>query len=462
MEGKGAERVGDSAVQKRPRGALIASVHPGSIAEEVGLAPGDRIVKANGQLLRDLIDLHRLSAGSRLTLEVKKANGEQWEVEIEKEEEEGLGLTVASAVFDGVRRCANRCLFCFIDQLPPGLRPSLYLKDDDYRLSFCCGNFITLTNLTEEDFRRIQALRLSPLYISVHAVQPELRAALLKNPRAGEILPQLRRLAEAGIQMHLQLVLCPGWNDGPALEETLFALGALAPAVLSIGAVPVGLTRFRQGAAPLRPFTPAEAKAVLETIRSWQSRFLAELGTRLVFAADEFYFLAEEEIPPAIEYEDFPQVENGIGLTRLLWEELEEAVFPAVLPSPRTLLLVTGLLGAQALKPAISRLQQVERLKVMLCPVRNRFFGPEITVTGLLTGEDICTQVPDALAKLEAASATPAEVVVPSIIFKEGEGETLDGFSPAALEQRLARPLRVVPATAAGLAQLLREEKGHG
>lgn len=450
-------------MEKKPRGALIASIHPGSIAEEIGLAPGDRVVKANGQPLRDLIDLHRFSAESRLTLEIRKANGERWEVEIEKEEEEGLGFTVASAVFDEVRRCANRCLFCFIDQLPPGLRPALYLKDDDYRLSFCCGNFITLTNLTEEDFRRIRDLRLSPLYISVHAVQPELRAALCKNPRAGEILPQLQRLAEAGIQMHLQLVLCPGWNDGPVLEETLSALGSLAPAVLSIGAVPVGLTKFRQKAAPLRPFTPSEAKAVLKTICSWQGRFLAEQGTRLVFAADEFYFLAEEEIPPAVEYEDFPQVENGIGLTRLLWEEVEKTIFPAVLPSPRTLLLVTGVLGARALIPVISRLQLVQGLQVMLCPVRNRFFGPKITVTGLLTGDDISGQVPKAVAKLETVSATPVEVVLPSIIFKEGKGETLDGLSLADLERRLARPLHVIPATAEGLAQLLREkEEVHG
>ncbi|MGE5509507.1 MAG: DUF512 domain-containing protein [Chitinophagales bacterium] len=440
----------------RDAGAEIATVTPGSLGEDLGLRPGDRVLALNGRPLRDLIDYLRGIAQETVVLLVRRAGGEIVEFEVEKDADDQLGLEFTSAVFDRVKACANRCVFCFVDQLPEGLRPSLRVKDDDYRLSFCQGNYITLTNLSRADLERIVRLRLSPLYVSVHATDPEVRARLLRNPAAGEILGHLRRLTEAGIEVHAQLVLVPGWNDGPVLARTLAELGALWPGIQSIAAVPVSVSRHRHDPVALRGFTGAEAAGVLATVHRFQAEFQARLGTRLVFAADELYLRAEEPFPPAAAYEGFVQLEDGIGLARRLWDEAEEAL--AALPSvPRPAAapvhVVTGLSGAQVLQPLLLGLQRRGLARdAHLLSVPNRFFDPEaVTVTGLLTGGDIVA----AVATTRRRGEEVRRLLLPDTLLRGAPGKTLDDFSPADLARATQAAIKVVPVSGWALVQEL-------
>lgn len=301
--------------------AEILRVLPGSPAEKVKLQPGEKILEINGVRPADLIDYLQAEASDRLHLVVAGPEGDKREIRLEKAAEEPLGVVFSSAVFDRVRTCGNRCLFCFVDQMPPGFRKTLYIKDDDYRLSFLQGSYITLTNLKPADWERIRRLHLSPLYISIHATDPAVRRKLFRSPAAAEILPSLQKLADWGISFHGQLVLCPGINDGEALIRTITDLGRLWPALGSLAVVPVGLTAYRQGLPELRGFTREEAREVLAVVASFQEKFLASYGTRLVFAADELYLLAEKEFPPLAEYEDLWQLTNGVGLWALFKAE---------------------------------------------------------------------------------------------------------------------------------------------
>ncbi|MDR7402935.1 MAG: DUF512 domain-containing protein, partial [Armatimonadota bacterium] len=297
-------------------GGTIASVRPGSWAARAGLGKGDVVLSVNGQPLQDVLDYRYLCAEPHVRLEVRRPDGTVLLLETEKDVDQDLGISFTAATFDGIRRCRNRCLFCFVDQMPGGLRPGLYVKDDDYRHSFLYGNYITLTGLRADDWQRIRRLRLSPLYVSVHTTNPVLRARLMGTPRAAPIMDRLRRLAEEGIRFHAQVVLCPGWNDGPELERTGRDLAGLYPAVESVAAVPVGLTAHRQGLPPLRGYTAAEARAVLAQVDTLRAENMSRLGTPLLYAADEFYALAGRPIPAARYYGDFPQLENGVGLVR--------------------------------------------------------------------------------------------------------------------------------------------------
>lgn len=415
-------------------GLTVGAVAPGSIAEELGVAAGDRICAVDGRPLADVIDYRFALAGEHLEILVRRQDGEEWLLEIDKDYDEDLGLTFAEP-FGRLRRCANRCIFCFLDQMPPGLRPSLYVNDDDYRLSFWEGNFTTLTNAGPRDLARIAAQRLSPLYVSVHATDPALRRRMLGHPRAGKILDQLAFLKRHGIALHTQIVLCPGINDGPALEQTVRDLGTLAPAVQSIAIVPVGLTRFREGLFPLRRFTSEEALGIIASVERRQKEFEHRYGTPLVFAADEFYLLAGKPVPAPAVYGDFPQLENGIGLVRCFLNEAGEALAARLrLQGYSSAVAVTGTLAFDLIHDFAYRLREAGGPRLTVIPVENTFFGPGVTVAGLLTARDVVHAL-DGLSRREP-------VILPAAMFNE-TGLTLDDRTAADIAEDLGVPVHL-------------------
>ena len=349
------------------RPALITKVIPDSIAAEIGFEAGDRLVAINGNRPRDLIDYQFLCADEVLELEVLDAGGKTHQIEIEKDYDEDLGLEFETALFDGLIQCNNRCPFCFIDQQPPGKRQSLYLKDDDYRLSFLYGSYLTLTNLTQREWERIEQMRLSPLYISVHATEPELRIRLLKNPRAGQILQQLTWFQERRLQIHAQVVVCPGINDGVHLERTLMDLASFhtgeVPTVASVAVVPVGLTRFRPQADELTPVSREKAAEVIRQVQALQSTFRPQLKSTFAWLADEWFLIAGAELPPESHYEEYPQIDNGVGSIRSFLKQFQNAAqtLPPRLSHPRKLTWVVGNAVEKAFEPILHRLNQVER-----------------------------------------------------------------------------------------------------
>ncbi|HHT48881.1 MAG TPA: DUF512 domain-containing protein [Firmicutes bacterium] len=429
---------------KKNPGAVIASVAPRSLGERLGLQAGDVIVKLNGKQIPDLIAYELEEAQENLVIEVEKVNGEYWEYEVEKNETEGLGITFTTAVFDGIRPCRNHCLFCFVDQMPRGQRPSLYIKDDDYRLSFLQGSYITLTNLTDADWERIHRLRLSPLYISVHATDPQVRKELLGNDRAGDVLAQLRQLAAWGGYFHTQAVLCPGLNDGLVLEHTITELGEFWPNLRSIAIVPVGLTGHRAHLTPLRKFQPGEAKAVLRIVHRAQERFMSAYGSRLVFPADEFYLQAMEEFPPVEAYEDLLQLENGIGLWPLFKAQFINALEKFRREGPRRgkpshFLVITGTDAAKLWQELRALIEPVfPWVKIHILPVTNYFFGPEVTVTGLVTGEDICR----ALTRTDLKNSPL--LLLPRVMLRHPENVFLDGMTLQQLQAKVPLPIKVI------------------
>jgi putative radical SAM enzyme (TIGR03279 family) len=391
------ERLGDypgvfCEVQRvaRHTGGVIAAVEPDSLGQEIGLKAGDRLVTINDHTLRDTIDVRFYSAEEELELVVER-DGEQWSIEVERDYDEGLGLTFVHPTFDeDIRRCANHCDFCFVKQNAPGMRKSLYVKDDDYRYSFLFGNFVTLTNLTEEDWARLEEQRLSPLYVSVHATEPELRRRFLGRKDAPDIVEQLRRLAELGIEVHTQVVLVPGLNDGEHLDRTISDLTALyREPVASIGVVPIGLTKYHLGRC--RTYTAEESRAVLDQIKPRRIENRESLGCTLVYPADEWYLVARQQFPAADGYNGFPQLENGVGMTRQLldeWTELKTDLPPLKL---KLATLVCGMLIAPVLARIVGEWNVLAGADLSLVPVVNQFFGPVTTVSGLLTGRDVVT-----------------------------------------------------------------------
>ncbi|MBW4468748.1 MAG: TIGR03279 family radical SAM protein [Pegethrix bostrychoides GSE-TBD4-15B] len=423
------------------RPALITQVSPDSIAAEIGFEPGDRLVAINGEPPRDLIDYQFLCADEFLELEVLDAQGKSHSVEIEKDYDEDLGLEFESALFDGLIQCTNRCPFCFIDQQPPGKRQSLYLKDDDYRLSFLYGSYLTLTNLSEREWSRIARMRLSPLYVSVHATAPEVRIRLLKNPRAGLILDQLRWFETQRLQVHAQVVLCPGINDGEQLERTLLDLAALhrgeIPAVASVAVVPVGLTRFRPAEDLLLPVTTAKAQEVIAQVQALQAKFQRQFGTNFAWLADEWFLIARQDLPPASHYEDYPQIGNGVGSIHQFLDQFAAAA--ENLPTqvlPRRFTWVLGNAVEQAFQPLVARLNQVEGLQVEMAALRSDYWGQQITVTGLLTGQDIL----QALSGRDLGDA----LLLPSLMLKHDEAKFLDDLTVEQLSRQLNLPIRTV------------------
>jgi len=425
------------------RGVVVAVVRPGTPAALAGLAPGDRIVAVNGEALRDVIDFHFHGGDARLVFTVKRAG--QVRLAVLNRRGADLGLELEPPRPSEISTCANKCVFCFIHQLPRGMRKSLYVKDDDFRLSFLHGNYITLTDLDEAELARIESQRLSPLYVSVHATDPELRHRLLGQPRVKrDLLPIMERLGRAGIRMHAQIVLCPGGNDGPHLERSVHELARLHPAVSTTAIVPVGLTRHRQRLPQLRPVSGPEARELVATIEAWQRQFRSSLATRFVWAADELYLQADVPLPAWRAYEGFAIAEDGIGLVRRFEDGWARAIrrAPARLGRPRVATIATGELYAPRLTALLERLR-VPGLTVRVSPIANDWFGRGIGVAGLLTGQDV---------QLQLAGRDLGDVVlIPAVAIRDGDGVFLDDLSPGDLGAALGVPVVPVEPTPAAL-----------
>lgn len=378
-------------------GHKVFAVESGSIADQLGIRPGDELLKMNGERVIDWVDYQALSSQEKMNV-VFLQNGEETEFEFEKDDYEPLGISFEDDMLGGIRNCANRCTFCFVDQLPEGCRETMRVKDDDWRLSLMMGNYVTLTNVGDNELERIIKRQATPLYISVHAMDPELRVKLLGCENAGKLPFQLIKLAEGGIQFHAQCVLCPGLNDGEALIETIESLMDLAPSCLSLALVPVGLTSHRNRLDEIHPYTKEEAKKVLEIAKKYRKIALRELDTRFVFPSDEFYLIAGEEIPSDSEYEDYAQIDNGVGLVRSLIEEYEYAYseLPAKYKKTgrelRTVTLATGVSAAPILKKLMDD-HPITSLNIKVTAIKNRFFGESVTVAGLVTGNDLVNQL---------------------------------------------------------------------
>ncbi|MCC2127152.1 DUF512 domain-containing protein [Hominiventricola filiformis] len=374
---------------------IVSAVTPGSIAEEMEIEPGDVLVSVNGQEPEDVFDYRYLMNEEEVLVVIRKPDGEEWELEIEKEYEDDLGMEFENGLMDDYRSCRNKCMFCFIDQLPKGMRDTLYFKDDDSRLSFLQGNYLTLTNMSEHDLEKIIYYKLSPINISFQATNPELRCKMLHNRFAGDVMDKVRRLKEAGIMMNGQIVLCRGVNDGEELDRSIRDLVTLMPELQSVSVVPVGLTRYRDGLYPLEPFTKEDACKVLDLIHSWQEKLLKEYGTHFIHAGDEWYILAERPMPEETTYDGYLQLENGVGMVRLLKEEVD--AYLKKLPGDdrkRRVTIATGELAAPYLREHAASIQKkYPGVEVQVITVKNEFFGGKITVAGLLTGQDLVKQL---------------------------------------------------------------------
>ena len=426
----------------------IEGIKKNSIAEEVDLEAGDKLVKIDGQVLNDYIDYKFLVTDNYLELEVVKQNGEYWVIEVEKDYDEEIGIEFSDIVFDGLKTCHNNCIFCFVDQMPDGCRKTLSLKDDDYRFSFLKGSYTTLTNLSSEEFNRIKRMHLSPINISVHSTNPTVRKKMLNNKNAGKILEQIKELVRSGIEVNTQVVLCPGINDGQYLKQTIEDLGQFAPQVRSLAIVPVGLTKYREGLADLRSFTAEEAKEVIAMVENYQTQFKDSIDSNFVYLADEFYLLAGEEIPARNYYDEFPQLENGIGMVRLLRDEFEElkSDLPKQIENERKISLITGELGFKSLKPIIQRLNEIDNLELEALVMENDFFGSQVTVTGLLTAQDILKQLQ------ETESDLGDLMLVPDILLND-DNLFLDDLSWEQFKEKIDQKVIKVDTTAQDLVE---------
>ncbi|MDF5710828.1 MAG: TIGR03279 family radical SAM protein [Nostoc sp. S4] len=416
--------------------ARITRVLPDSIAAEIGFEAGDAIVAINGTRPRDLIDYQFLCADEVLELEVLDAVGKTHHIEIEKDYDQDLGLEFATALFDGLIQCNNHCPFCFIDQQPPGKRSSLYLKDDDYRLSFLYGSYLTLTNLPEREWRRIEQMRLSPLYVSVHATEADVRIRLLKNPRAGQILQQLKWFQQRRLQIHAQVVVCPSINDAEHLEQTLKDLASFhtgeVPTVASVAVVPVGLTRFRPQEDKLTPVTREKAKEVISQVKMLSQQFRQQFDSNVAWLADEWFLIAGEELPSESEYEEYPQIDNGVGSIQLFLKQFATAaaeLLPAKIYPQRKLTWVVGNTVEKAFQPILKRLNLVEGLEVNMRALSSDYWGQDISVTGLLTGHDLLLNL--------AGQDLGDGILLPKVMLKHGELVFLDDMGVAELASKL-------------------------
>ena len=380
---------------KKQNKHVIAIVQDGSIAQELELVPGDILLTVNGQPVEDIFDYRYLMNEEFVVLEVEKANGEIWELEVEKEYEEDLGITFEKDLMDDYRSCSNHCIFCFIDQMPPGMRDTLYFKDDDSRLSFIQGNYVTLTNMSDHDIDRIIRYHLEPINISIQTMNPELSCKMLHNHFAGDALKQLKKLYDAGITMNGQIVLCKGVNDGKELDDSIRKMSAYAPVLQSVSVVPVGLTKFREGLYPMEQFQKEDALEVLDIIHSWQKKMMDQYGIHFIHASDEWYILAGKDLPLEESYDGYLQLENGVGMLRLLGEEVKEAVAGRTGDDRRIKAVsATGALAAPFIKKYMEMIhEKFPNVEVDVISIRNEFFGETITVSGLITGQDLIRQL---------------------------------------------------------------------
>ena len=422
-------------------GQLIVGVEKHSIAHKLRIKKGDRLLSVNGRKIEDVFDYDFLIADSRISLEVLKAGGKIKSFEFEKDESTDLGLIFASSLMDDYKSCANRCIFCFIDQMPPGMRDTLYFKDDDSRLSFLQGNYITLTNMKEADIDRIISYRMEPINISVHTTDPALRCEMLKNRRAGAVLSFIDKLYEARIKMNGQIVLCKGINDGEHLKRTVSDLLRYAPVMESVSVVPVGLTKYRENLYPMEPFTKEDACGVIDIIEGFQKEIFPEKGIHFIHASDEFYLLADKDLPEEERYDGYLQLENGVGMMRLLLEEFEDELKMRInegFKAPgRSISLATGFLAAPFMEKLSSKFTKAFGGNIQICPIRNDFFGDKITVSGLICGCDIINQL--------KGKALGDELLIPVNMLRAGEEYFLDDVTVKELEEKLDVKVTAVP-----------------
>jgi putative radical SAM enzyme (TIGR03279 family) len=436
------------------KGLKIAGVEPGGIASEVGMGEGDEIISVNSSSVPDYLAYRYLIASEEVTLLIKKKSGGIAEIEIEKDEDDDLGIIAPPM---RVRACNNRCVFCFVEQMPRGLRRSLYLKDEDYRHSFLYGNYVTLTTMKDEDYARIFRERLSPLYVSVHATDDNLRRFLLGNCEAPSILEGIKKLTDGGIVLHTQAVVAPGINDGAALIKTTEDLAAFYPKVQSLAVVPVGLTKHREKLYPLRTFTKNEAGRLLEGLEHLRKKYRRKFGVSFVYPSDEFYLKGQWPFPPVREYDGYPQIDNGVGLVRDFMDEFKRAMKTSTFSlrkgatakrnGAEKLILVTGKSFEPILKNIAKEIEgKVENLKLRVLPVKNNLFGEKVTVTGLLSGNDI-------IAALKGKKADAA--IIPSITMRDGADVFLDDLTPEDVERVTGLKIIIIEPTARGLLEVL-------
>ena len=413
------------------------AVAPGSIAEELELEPGDVLLTIDGEELEDIFDYDYMTDAESFVMVVRKADGEEWELEIESGGED-LGLTFENGLMSDYRSCSNNCIFCFIDQMPPGMRETLYFKDDDSRLSFLQGNYITLTNMKDKDIERIIRFHLAPINISVQTMNPELRCKMLHNRFAGEALKKIDRLYEAETEMNGQIVLCKGVNDGKELAYTIEQLSKYAPVMQSVSVVPVGLSKYRDGLYPLEPFTKEDACEVIDLIEKWQKINYERHGIHFIHASDEWYILAERELPEEGRYDGYIQLENGVGMLRLLREEVMDALDEKTDDGKaEEISIATGRLPYPYLEKLVREIEKVyPGRNVHVYPIRNDFFGESITVAGLITGQDLIAQLKD--------KTLGDRLLLPAVMFKSGEEVFLDDITKTRAEDALQIPINIV------------------
>lgn len=446
---------------------VIQQIIPGSIAEELEIEPGDVLVEINGQEIEDIFDYQYYCEDYEIVVTIRKPDGEEWELEIEKEEDEDLGIIFENGLMDEYRSCSNKCIFCFIDQMPKGMRETLYFKDDDARLSFLQGNYITLTNMSDRDIDKVIQYRLSPINISFQTMNPELRCKMLTNRFAGEALKKVDRFYEAGIEMNGQIVLCKGVNDGEELEYSLRELYLYLPHLRSVSVVPVGLSKFRDGLYPLEPFNKEDAAAVIEMIEKWQKKAMEEYGLHFIHASDEWYILADSELPEEDSYDGYLQLENGVGMVRLMLDEFSEALSKAVLQKQEYLSgnknacpqswfeqekvsIITGKLVYPYIKKMAEELmKEFPQKELQVIPIRNDFFGEMITVTGLLTGTDILAQC----GELELGD----RLLLPENVLRSGETVLLDDLTVEDLQKTLQVQIDIVKSSGYGFLDCILE-----
>ena len=416
----------------------IQSVAPGSIAEELGVEPGDVLISINDQEVEDVFDYRYLTQDEELTVVIRKGDSmeedepEEWELEIEKEPDEDLGIEFESGLMDEYRSCRNRCIFCFVNQMPKGMRDTLYFHDDDARLSFLQGNYITLTNMSDHDIDRIIRYHLEPINISFHTMNPALRCEMLHNRTAGDVFPRIRRLKEAGIELNGQIVLCRGINDGEELEYSLREFEQYLPELKSVSVVPVGLTRFRDRLPKLIPFDADSAGPVIDQIERWQQYYMNRYGTHLVHASDEWYIMAGRELPPEESYDGYLQLENGVGMVRLLTEEIREELRRSAGRKARSrhITIATGRLVGPILDGLVREITEVfPQVRADVVPITNHFFGELITVSGLITGQDLTAQL--------AGRDLGEELLLPANMLRSGENVFLDDMTVEQVEETL-------------------------
>jgi len=410
-------------------------VEKDSLAQKHHIFPGDDIIKINNKFLRDVIDYRYSSSEEELELLVKDKKRRTKKIRIKKRLDQDLGIVLKE---DRYRRCPNKCIFCFVDQLPEGLRKSLYLKDEDYRLSFLHGNFITLTNLSDDDIKRIAKQRISPLYVSVHTTDPDLRKEMLGNPKIPDILPLIQKLTKNRIELHTQIVLCPGINDGDKLKKTVYDLASFYPYVRSVAIVPVGLTRFRENLPRIKGVSKSYSKKIIKLVKRWQRQFRGKFKENFVYLSDEFFLKAGIDIPGTRYYDDFYQIENGVGLVRKFLDDFKKTskILPDRLKRKTDITMITGKLSAKFLRKIINdKIKRIKNLKIKIVEVKNEFFGHVVTVSGLLVSKDIINAL-EKEKKLGNIILLPPNCV-------NTDNKFLDNLTPQDLQKRFKRKVVV-------------------